>query len=205
MWGMIKYVLIVGAAGLLGFPIAYIAIMFFEGQLRIEKGSQAPKVKEEAQVLKYSPIQDSMAVVHSKIYQSMLLEQERLEQGKRQNAKEQDRIALLSRELEEKAQKIQNSKKEIEQIVKTSETLEQRRIQSLAKIYASMRPDEAAPILETLPDRLIIAILKSIGEDRQKAKIMERMDKKRAGRISELMGASVLTKEKVNKSAKPDS
>ena len=97
---------------------------------------------------------------------------------------------------------IEASKKEIEQIVKSSETLEQRRIISLARIYASMRADEAAPILETLPDKLVIAIIKAISEDRQKAKIMEFMDKKRAGRISELMGASILSREKSEKESK---
>lgn len=203
MWILIKNVLMIGLIGLASFPLLYIAFMFMAGQLRIEKGPKSVEAKEELQVMKYSPIQDSMAVVNSKTYESLLEQEKRLEAMERMLEKKEDRIRLADKELLEKAASIERAKQEIQNVVKGSEDLEQKRIESLARIYASMRPEEAATILETLPDELIIAILKAINEDRQKAKILERMETSRAGRISKLMGAEIFT----NKTAKqkPDS
>ena len=153
--------------------------------------------------MKYSPIQDSMAVVNSKTYESLLEQEKRLAGIERMLEKKEDRIRMADKELLEKAASIERARQEIQSVVKNSEDLELKRIESLARIYASMRPEEAATILETLPDDLIIAILRAINEDRQKAKILERMETGRAGRISKLMGAEIFTKKSAKQ--KPDS
>jgi flagellar motility protein MotE (MotC chaperone) len=195
MVDLIKKILLVGGIGIVTFPIIYITMMIMDGQLRIEKGSKKPELKEEVEVMKYSPVQDSLSVVNSKTYESLLLQEKRLESEKRRLSKQEERIQLLDKELAEKAQIIEKSRKDIELVVKNNESLEEKRIRALAKIYAAMRPDEAAPILETLPDKLIVTIFKGITEDRQKAKILEKMDRKRAGQISKLMGEPVYTKK----------
>ncbi len=203
MWGLIKNIILVGLVGLASFPILYLTFMFLAGQLRIEKGPKGPETKEEVQILKYSPIQDSMSIVNSKTYESMLEQEKRLDAIQRQLEKKEERIQLLDRELKEKTEAIERARLDIQAVVKNSEDLEQKRIESLARIYGSMRPEEAATILETLPDELIIAILRAIDEDRQKAKILERMETQRAGRISKLMGADVFSKKTAKQ--KPDS
>lgn len=53
----------------------------------------------------------------------------------------------------------------------------------LAKIYGSMRPEEAAPILEKLGDEQIIEILLGM-QQRQAAKILTKIDQSVAARIS---------------------
>lgn len=196
MIDLIKKVLLVSIIGLVSFPILYLSFMFGSGQLRIEKGTAAKVEEKEVEYLDYSPLQDSLSAVYSKTYQSMVEQQKRIQQEKRRLKTREERMLLMDAELEKKAKEIDTRKQQLERIVKSSESLEDKRIKALARIYGSMRPDEAAPILETLPDKLIISILKGIGEDRQKAKILEKMNRERAGRISKQMGSAVLKRKK---------
>ena len=66
-----------------------------------------------------------------------------------------------------------------------------KRIKQLAKVYGAMRANEAAQILETLDDNLLIKIINAISDDRQKAKIMAGLSKSKAARISKKMGKAV--------------
>lgn len=195
MMNLIKKILLVGGIGIVAFPILLIALMFAQGVLHVAKGPKQVEKKEEVEVLKYSPIQDSMAVVHSKTYQSLLAQEVRLNAQKRTLGKKEEQIQVLEKELEEKAKAIEAERRRIEEIVKSSHTLEEKRIKALAQIYGAMRPEEAAPLMETLPDQLAIAILKAIDEDTQKAKIIEKMSIEKASRISKIMGASIFAKK----------
>lgn len=195
MAGLIKKALMISIVGFLSFPVLYIVLMFATGQMRIEKGPKKPDDRAKVEVLKYSPIQDSLAAIHSKTFEGLVAQQKRLEAKQRQLAKREERILLLDKQLAEKEKAIEETREKIEEIVKNSQVLENKRIRALAKIYSSMRAGEAAPILESLPEHLSVAIMRAIGEDRQKAKILEKMDREKAGRISKAMGAPILDKK----------
>ena len=57
----------------------------------------------------------------------------------------------------------------------------------LAKIYASMRPEDAASILAKLPDDVIIEIV-SLMRERSAAKVLSKLDPSTAARISKRVG-----------------
>lgn len=60
-------------------------------------------------------------------------------------------------------------------------------IRKLAKIYESMRPEDAAPILAKLDDQTIIQVLQSMRQ-RQAAKVLTNFDPELAARISAGIG-----------------
>jgi flagellar motility protein MotE (MotC chaperone) len=188
---ILKKVLLISAISIVSFPVILISLMFFDGQLRIEKGPKQRVENQEVKTLKYSPIQDSLSVVHTKTFEALVNQQKQMEEEQRILEKREERLRLVENELGEKSTELDEQKKIIESVIKSSETLEDKRVKALAKIYGSMRADEAASILETMPDRLIISILKGIAEDRQKAKILGKMNKEKARKISEDMGAPV--------------
>ncbi len=191
MADLIKKTLIVGIIGIIFFPVIFLTFMFVDGQLRIEKGKITPD-SDNLKVEKYSPIQDSMAVINSKIFQANILQEERLKREKKQILAREKRLQILQEELEKTASQIEKDKSKIKKLVKTSRVGEQKRIKALSKIYGSMRAAEAAPILETLSDELVISILNAITENRQKAKILEKMNTAKASRISKIMGMPIL-------------
>ncbi len=54
-----------------------------------------------------------------------------------------------------------------------------------------MRPNEAAAILETLKDDLVIKIFKAMGDARQKGKILSNLSNQKASVITKKMGKSL--------------
>ncbi|MDR7865458.1 MAG: magnesium transporter MgtE [Sporomusaceae bacterium] len=63
---------------------------------------------------------------------------------------------------------------------------EAKRISRLARLYAEMKPDEAAPILNQLDDPTVLAIFNKM-EDSQVAKLMALFDARRAARLTQDM------------------
>jgi flagellar protein FlbB len=62
---------------------------------------------------------------------------------------------------------------------------EAKNISRLARLYANMKPEEAAPILKELDDDLIVSILRKM-EDEQAAKILAALDAERAANLTRL-------------------
>jgi flagellar protein FlbB len=62
---------------------------------------------------------------------------------------------------------------------------EAKNISRLARLYANMKPEEAAPILKELDDDLIVSILRKM-EDEQAAKILAALEAERAASLTRL-------------------
>lgn len=75
---------------------------------------------------------------------------------------------------------------EMEKLLKTQKLEEAKRVGRLARLYASMKPEEAAPILNELDDTTVISILTKM-EEEQVAKILVTFDAKRSARITQAM------------------
>jgi flagellar motility protein MotE (MotC chaperone) len=103
-------------------------------------------------------------------------------------AQQQERMLMVQQELEKTRNDLTEERKKLEKVVGQSDTLEKKRIKQLAKVYGAMRPEEAARILETLDDQLLINILSAMGDDRQKAKILSTLSQEKASRISKKIG-----------------
>jgi flagellar motility protein MotE (MotC chaperone) len=114
-----------------------------------------------------------------------------LEVRETSSRREIERLENLKMETIREKEEILRHRRRIEELVAQSGELQDKQIVALAEVYGSMRPEEAAPILLSLKDALVVRILKKIPEARSASKLIAALgslDLRRAARITELMG-----------------
>jgi flagellar motility protein MotE (MotC chaperone) len=110
--------------------------------------------------------------------------------------RERERVQNLKNENARIQANIQKDRERIEKIVSQSEELQNQRMRVLGEMFGSMRPEEAAPILLTMSDKMVSNIIRMIPESRSQSKIMGALgviDVTRAAKISQLIGRSPRT------------
>jgi flagellar motility protein MotE (MotC chaperone) len=185
----LKQLIIILASMTLSFPVIYILMLLATGNARIEFNKPRDK-KDERQVklVAMSARKDSLAQAQSHMFFALGKQKADLEAEKKRAAEEAERMALVREELEKERASLTEERKKLEKLIGQSDELEQKRIKQLGKVYAAMRPEEAAHILETLDDELLIKILGAMGDDRQKAKVIAAIPLEKATRISKKIG-----------------
>lgn len=129
-----------------------------------------------------------------------VMEKEELRNLKESIDKRFEEISEKEQRLNEKEENLEIKEKEIaareEIVLKKEEALEERikeyedeekRWQKLATYYSSMKPDQAASILQNLDDQTVIAIFMRM-KDTAVAVCLMKMDPKRAAELSRKMG-----------------
>jgi flagellar motility protein MotE (MotC chaperone) len=100
----------------------------------------------------------------------------------------EERLAKLEKEVEQKVKDLLVLQKEV-QAVRTEKIETQNvKVRSLAKIYGSMKPKEAAKLMENLDDKLVMNIIATMTPD-EAASILALMDVKKAAKISEALSS----------------
>ena len=99
------------------------------------------------------------------------------------NQREQE-LNMLQQTIEEKLQKMTAVQKKIEELLAAREDLIERSIKHLVKVYSSMKPNEAAGLIEKLDKDISIQILSKM-KGKSAAKILEKMDPGAASDISD--------------------
>jgi flagellar motility protein MotE (MotC chaperone) len=186
----LKDLIIVAIVGILSFPIIVIAILLINGTVRLEYGPVKKVIEEEKKIemIKQSNKKDSIYQANSKLFTATQLEKEELEKERKRLQDVEIRLNELKKEIEEKKISIELDRKSIEKIVESKDTLRGKKIKTVAKIYTSMKPAEAAQILEVMPDKDAADIMSAINDDRQKAKIMEAFSTDKAARMTSMLG-----------------
>jgi len=189
----LKQLIIIMACLTLSFPVVYLLMMFATGNARIEfsKPIKNKKDERELKLMSINARKDSIAVEHSQTFFAIEKQKVDLEAEKKRMTEERERTTMVQQELEKTRNELTAERKKLEQLVGQSDELDKKRIKQLAKVYSAMRPEEAARILETLDDDLLIKILSSMGDDRQKAKILSTISREKATRISKKIGKSM--------------
>lgn len=77
-------------------------------------------------------------------------------------------------------------KAEIDKQLKIRQAEEKKRVSKLARLYGSMKPEKAMPILDALDDDMAIAILSKMEED-QVSKILPLFDTSKSARLTRIM------------------
>lgn len=188
----LKQLIIIVATMTLSFPVVYMFMLFATGNARIEfnKPEKSKTDDKEVKILKINARKDSLVAVQSQTFKAVEQEKADLEAEKKHFAEQQSRMLMVQQELDNTRNQLVEERKKLERLVLQSDTLENKRIKQLAKVYSAMRPEEASRILETLDDYLLIKILSAMGDDRQKAKIMSTISQEKAARISNKIGKS---------------
>ncbi len=186
----LKQLIIIMACLTLSFPVIYLLMMFATGNARIEfvKPAKEKKDERELKLMAINSRKDSLAEQHSQTFFAIEKQKAELDAEKKNMNEERERMLLVQQELEKTRNEFTEERKKLEKLVGQSDDLDKKRIKQLAKVYGAMRPEEAARILETLDDELMIKILGSMGDDRQKAKILSTISQEKAARISKKIG-----------------
>lgn len=183
-------VITIAVVTVISFPLLYLIMLFVTGSAHIEFGSaKVNEVKEEKmELVKQSTRKDSLANANSKVFQALRQERIELENERMRMREQQDRISLLQSQVEVERKMLAEERGKMEILVSVSDSLGAKKIKDLAKMYGAMRPSEAASILSTMEERMVARIVGSIGDDRQKAKILSSFSGDKAARISRIIG-----------------
>jgi len=186
----LKEIVAIGLVMMLSMPLVYIMMLFFTDNARIEFGppSKTEKQKTDFKVLKISPERDSMLVRQSKAFYASEKERQEVEKERERLEEERRRLEIIRGELKDEREKLASERQRLEKLVEESDELDKKRIKQLARVYGAMRANEAATILETLDDDLVIKIINALGDDRQKGKIVSALSEQKARRITAKMG-----------------
>lgn len=185
----LKELVIIAAVMVFSFPLLYVALLFTTGQARVQFGQKKEVVEKEKKVelIRHTNRKDSIAVANSRSFLALQQEQENLQAERQRLQDQQQHMDMMQRDIETQKTAITGERQKLESLVTKSDSLDKKKIQQLAKVYGAMRPAEAAQIIETLDDPLVVKILGAISDDRQKARILSLLSKEKAGRISNLM------------------
>lgn len=190
-----KELIIVGlVVVVLSFPLMYLSMLLATGNAKLVfKGDLARKIEVDKQIRtqKQDSERDSIILSSSYSYIANTEESARLELLREKLLKEQTRLDMLKSELEQERQAIERAREKYEVALDESGEVNATRIKKLASVYSAMKANEAARILETLEDQLVIDIYKYMNEDRQKAKILAAMSGEKASRLSKKMGIKI--------------
>ena len=86
----------------------------------------------------------------------------------------------------EKSKPVKLTQKEIDKLTKQRQADEKKRVSKLARLYNEMKPADAAKILETMDNDIVIAIFQRMDES-QVSQILTEFDPDRAATISKIM------------------
>ncbi len=189
----LKEILLVVVGAILFFNFLIIVLMFGTGYIRVnvgpdeEKKVVLKKIEGPQEIIIREPGMDSLAFLHYKQFEALQREYNILLKKQHEVGMDTTRLNILKQEVTEKQREIDNLRKSIENLVAQSNSLEMMRLKHLARIYDSMRPQEAAPIISSLPDDMIVKIMRLM-KKRSVGKILGRMEQSRASEISRKLG-----------------
>lgn len=192
----LKDVVAIGGVMTLSFPVLYVALLFLTGNARVEFGPKLDiedqKHMQETRLLRQTARRDSLASVHSQAFEALQKERVELAAERERLVNQQERVDMLQKELEQAHQALAQRRDEMTKLIADGSELERKRIGQLAKVYSAMRPAEAAQILETLENDLVVKILMAMNDDRQKAKIVSTLTKEKASAVSRKLGNALI-------------
>jgi len=98
----------------------------------------------------------------------------------------EERLDKLEKEIEQKVKDLLALQKEVQSVRSEKQETQNTRVRSLAKIYGTMKPKEAAKLMENLDDKLVMGIISTMTPD-EAAAILALMEVKKAAKISEAL------------------
>lgn len=98
----------------------------------------------------------------------------------------EERLSKLEKEVEQKVKDLLALQKQAQTTQSEKQDTQNAKVRSLAKIYGTMKPKEAAKLMENLDDKLVMSIISTMTPD-QAAGILAIMEVKKAAKISEAL------------------
>lgn len=117
------------------------------------------------------------------LLQSLSERREELEEWESRVQLRENLLAATESRLEEKVAELETLKTRIEELLLQYDKQEERKIQSLVKIYESMKPKDAARVMEQVDMPILLEIVDRMSE-RKAAPILAKMDPLRAKEVT---------------------
>ncbi|MDB5048729.1 MAG: hypothetical protein JWO30_1800 [Fibrobacteres bacterium] len=174
------------------FPVILVGIMLAAGVVHLEFGNGKDKERlKTAYTGEDQAKQEEAEAKQLKSFKALELKERDLKDKEAEVNRETERLENLKLETVAAKEEIAEHRRKIEELVGKSAEIQDKQIASLAEVYGGMRPDEAAPILLSLQDPMVVRIMKKIPETRSTSKLMAALgalDVKRAAHITLLLG-----------------
>lgn len=174
------------------FPVILIGIMLATGVVHLETGDGKDKERLKPVFTGEDQAkQEEAEEKQLKAFKALVLKDKELKEKEAEVNREIERLENLKMETMQAKEQIAEDRRKIEEAVGKSTEAQDKQIASLAEVYGGMRPDEAAPILLSLDNAMVVRIMKKIPEARATSKLMAALaalDVKRAAAITTLLG-----------------
>lgn len=189
------------------FPLILLGIMLGAGVVHIEFGSGKDREKlKQTVTAEENEHQEEMEAKQLKAFKALEAKEKEVNVREAAVLRDLERLETLKLETMGAKDDIGEQRRRIEELVSRNSDLQDKQIASLAEVYGAMRPEEAAPILLSLKDDMVVKIMRKIPESRSTSKLMAALaalDVKRAARITEFLGGQAVGKAKGKAKAKP--
>ena len=189
------------------FPILLIGIMLAAGVVHLEFGDGKDKDRiKNAYNGEDKAKQEEAEAKQLKSYKALETKEKELRDRESDVNIEIERLENLKLETLKAKDEIAEHRRKIEEMVGKSADIQDKQIASLAEVYGGMRPDEAAPILLSLDNAMVVRIMKKIPETRSTSKLLAALaalNVKRAAEITTLLGGKAHTVKPVRENSEP--
>lgn len=202
----LKDVIALGLLSLLSFPLVLLGVLLGLGKIHMSFGDAPLTPEAKARLAEHAeagakPEGHDTGSVH-KGGSSDEREAE-IDRREAMALEEQKRMEALREEVVHVRDSIVKEREALERILGKGDSLGGVRMKSLAATLSGMKPDDAAKILTGLDDLMAVGVLRTIAEDRPRAKILasvSKLSEPRASQLAKLLG-SVPSKGKDDKPA----
>lgn len=140
------------------------------------KKNSAPPATSHAAVPPLQPMTETLTFIEQR--------ETELKRKEEQLRQKEEYLAKMEQEVEKKLKDLLSIQKEIQAYRNEKEESQNTKIRSLAKIYGTMKPKEAAKLLDNLDEHLVVSVISTMSAD-EAANILGNMDVKKAAKISE--------------------
>jgi len=144
---------------------------------RATTGGLAP---EDARLLEQLRQQD---VRERSLFEVLEKRRTELDERERRLEKESEQLLLLRASLEEKIAELKSLQTQVDEMLKRAETQKSRELKNLVGVYESMKPQEAAEILQQMDEPMALQIVAGMSTE-SVSKILATMDKVKAAEFS---------------------
>jgi flagellar motility protein MotE (MotC chaperone) len=137
-----------------------------------------PADKEKPKSVKGSSLGEALTLLQQK--------ESDIKRREEQVREKEDRVAKIEKEVEQKLQELIALQKEMQAYRNEKQESQNTRVRNLSKIYGTMKPKEAAKLMENLDDKLVMGIISTMSPE-EAASILAVMEVKKAAKISEAL------------------
>ncbi len=198
----LKDIIALGILSLLSFPLVLLGILVGMGKVHMSFGDDPLSPEAKARLAEHAEgpaKRDSTSAGHGANASDE--REAEIDRREAQTLEEQKRLEALREDVTKARDSITHERDRLEKMLGRTDSLEAIRLKALASTFSNMKADDAAKILVGMDDMMVTGILRTITEDKSRAKILASIGKVSDARAAQL--AKYLGTVRNAKSAEP--